>query len=99
MGFGSFCVGGEKSGGRTVRDFQTRFNEAFETRFRVEPNGGRLVAKAVVYSSSRLRLVHFRSSSYTLSLMPGQPTFACRKQFLLTLQVEGTSVVRQAGRE
>jgi AraC family transcriptional activator of tynA and feaB len=99
MGFDSFCIGGERSGGEDAHAFQSRFNETFETRLRIEPNDGVLVAKAIAYSSNRLRLVHLRSSTYTMSLMPGLPASACKKWFLVTLQVQGTSIVRQDGRE
>src|SRR5271154_2542072 len=88
MGFGLFCVGGRRSGPQSARDFQRRYNETFETRFRVEPNDGILVAKAIAYSTSRLRLAHLRSSSYTMSLMPGQPASSCKKQFLVTFHTQ-----------
>jgi AraC-like DNA-binding protein len=99
MGFSSFCAGGRKSGDEGVRDFQSRFNETFETRLRVDPKDGILVAKTIAYSSSRLRLALVRMSSYTMSLMPGQPASTARKQFLVTLQTEGVSHVRQDGRD
>jgi AraC family transcriptional activator of tynA and feaB len=97
MGFDWFCVGGKRPG--SARDFQARFNETFETRFRVESNGDVLVAKAIAYSSTRLRLVHLRSSTFTMSLMSGQPAPTCKKQFIVTFQAQGTSIVRQDGRE
>src|ERR1700730_1278366 len=97
MGFDWFCVGGKRPG--SARDFQTRFNETFETRFRVESNGDVLVAKAIAYSSTRLRLVHLRSSTFTMSLMSGQSAATCKKQFIVTFQTQGTSIVRQNGRE
>jgi AraC family transcriptional regulator, positive regulator of tynA and feaB len=99
MGFGLFCVGGRRSGPQSARDFQRRYNETFETRFRFEPNDGILVAKAIAYSTSRLRLAHLRSSSYTMSLMPGQPASSCKKQFIVTFQAQGISTVRQDDRE
>jgi AraC family transcriptional activator of tynA and feaB len=99
MGFSSFCVGSKRSGSEGARDFQARFNKAFETRLRVDPNDGILVAKTIAYSSSRLRLAHLRASSYTMSLMPGQPVPTGMKQFVATFQTQGTSNVRQDGRE
>lgn len=99
MGFGLFCAGGRRSVGDGAHDFQRRLNETFETRFRVEQNGGILVAKAAVYSSSRLRLLHLRSSTYKMSLMPGQPAATCKRQFLVAFQEQGMSTVRQDGRE
>jgi AraC family transcriptional regulator, positive regulator of tynA and feaB len=97
MGFDWFCVGGKRPG--SARDFQARFNETFDTRFRVESNGDVLVAKAIAYSSTRLRLVHLRSSTFTMSLMSGQPASTCKKQFIVTFQAQGTSIVQQDGRE
>jgi AraC family transcriptional regulator, positive regulator of tynA and feaB len=99
MGFGSFCVGRERSVRDSARDFQAKFNETLETRFRLEPKDGGLVAKVTVYSSSRLRLALLRSSSHTMSLMPGQSASTDKKQFLVTFQAEGTSIVRQSHRE
>ena len=99
MGFSSFCAGSRGPGGDKARDFQARFNETFETRLRVDPNDGILVAKTIAYSSSRLRLAHVRASSYTMSLMPGQPSSTGKRQFVVTLQTQGTSNVRQDGRE
>src|SRR5712664_3328186 len=99
MGFSSFCAGSRGPGGDKARDFQARFNETFETRLRVDPNDGILVAKTIAYSSSRLRLAHVRASSYTMSLMPGQPSSTGKRQFVVTLQTQGTSNVQQDGRE
>ena len=95
----SFCVGRTNSAGGGAREFQSRFNETFETRFRLEPEGGALIAKVIAHSSGSLRLAHLRSSSHTMSLMPGQPASSSKGRFVLTLQVEGTSIVRQRGRE
>jgi AraC family transcriptional activator of tynA and feaB len=97
MDFDWFCVGGKRPG--SARDFQARLNKIFETRFRVESNGDVLVAKAIAYSSTRLRLIHLRSSTFTMSLMSGQPAPNCKKQFIVTFQAQGTSIVRQDGRE
>jgi AraC family transcriptional regulator, positive regulator of tynA and feaB len=99
MGFSSFCVGSRRSGVEGARDFQARFNETFQTRLRVDPKDGILVVKTIAYSSSRLRLAHLRASSYTMSLMPGQPASAGMKQFVATFQTQGASIVRQDGRE
>jgi AraC-like DNA-binding protein len=98
MEVSSFCVGraGSASGG--AREFQSRFNETFATRFRLEPKGDALVAKVTAQSSGSLRLAHLRSSSQTMSLMPGLPA-SNKARFVLTLQVEGMSTVRQHGRE
>jgi len=98
MEVSSFCVGGARSASAGAREFQSRFNETFETRFRLEPKGGALAAKVTVRSSGSLRLSHLRSSHQMTSLMPGLAS-PMKAQFLLTLQVEGTSIVRQHGRE
>jgi AraC-like DNA-binding protein len=99
MEISSFCVGGAKSAGGGAREFQSRFNETFETRFRLEPKGGTLVAKVTAHSSGSLRLAELRSSSQTMSLMPGLPASSGGGRFVLTLQVAGTSIVRQRDRE
>ena len=99
MTVSSFCVGMATSANGGAREFQAKFNKTFETRFRLEPKGGALVAKATVHSSGSLRLLHLRSSSQTMSLMPGLPASLGKWQFVLTLQAEGTSTVRQDGRE
>jgi AraC family transcriptional regulator, positive regulator of tynA and feaB len=99
MGFSSFCVGSRRSGSEGARAFQARFNQTFGTRLRVDPKDGTLVVKTIAYSSGRLRLAHLRASSYTMSLMPGQPVPAGMKQFVATFQTQGTSTVRQDGRE
>jgi AraC family transcriptional regulator, positive regulator of tynA and feaB len=95
----SFCVGRAKSTSGGAREFQSRFNEAFETRFRLEPKSGILVAKVTARSLGSLRLAHLISSSQMMSLMPGLPASSSKARFVLTLQVEGTSIVRQHGRE
>jgi hypothetical protein len=56
MEVSSFCVGRTKSISAGARDFQSRFNETFATRFRLEPKDGVLVAKVTAHSSGRLRL-------------------------------------------
>ena len=99
MEVSSFCVGRAESASGGAREFQSRFNEIFETRFRLEPKGGTLVAKVIAHSSGSLRLAHLRSSSQTMSLMPGLPASSHKGWFVLTLQVDGTSIVRQRGRE
>jgi AraC family transcriptional activator of tynA and feaB len=99
MKVSSFCVGRATSASGGAREFQTKFNKTFETRFRLEPKGGALVAKVTAHSSGSLRLVHLRSSSQTMSLMPGLPASSGKWRFVLTLQAEGTSIVKQGGRE
>lgn len=99
MEISSFCVGRAKSVSGGAREFQSRFNSTFLTRFRLEPEGGVLVAKVTAHSSGSLRLAHLRSSSQTMSLMPGQHASPSKGRFVLALQVEGTSIVRQHGRE
>jgi AraC-like DNA-binding protein len=99
MEVSSFCVGRAKSASGGAREFQSRFNATFETRFRLEPKGGVLVAKVTAHSSGSLRLAHLRSSSQTMSLTPGLQASPSKGRFVLTLQVEGTSIVRQHGRE
>ena len=95
MKVSSFCVGRAKSASGGAREFQSRFNETFQTRFRLQPKGGALVAKVTAHSSGSLRLADLRSSSQTMSLMPGLPASSSKGRFVLTLQVEGTSIVRQ----
>jgi AraC family transcriptional activator of tynA and feaB len=94
----SFCVGRRAVTGG-AREFQSRFNEKFGTRFRLAPNGGALVAKVTAHSSGSLHLADLRSSSQTISLLPGLPVSPGEQRFVLTLQVEGTSTVRQHDRE
>jgi AraC family transcriptional activator of tynA and feaB len=99
MDVSSFCVGRASSANGGAREFQSRFNSTFETRFRLEPKGEVLVAKVTAHSSGSLRLGHLRSSSQTMSLMPGLQANSSKGRFVLALQVEGTSIVRQHGRE
>ncbi len=99
MEVSSFCVGRAKSASGGAREFQSRFNQTFGTRFRLEPKGGALVAKLTAHALGSLRMAHLRSSSQTMSLMPGLPASSTKGRFVLTLQVEGTSIVRQHSRE
>ena len=99
MEVSSFCVGRAKSASGGAREFQSRFNETFETRFRLAPKGSALIAKVTARSSGSLRLSDLRSSSQTMSLMPGLPASGSKGRFVLTLQIEGMSIVRQRGTE
>ena len=99
MEVSSFCVGRAKSASGGAREFQSRFNETFETRFRLAPKGSALIAKVTARSSGSLRLADLRSSSQTMSLMPGLPASGSKGRFVLTLQIEGMSIVRQRGTE
>lgn len=99
MEVSTFCVGRAKSASGGAREFQSRFNETFETRFRLAPKGSALIAKVTARSSGSLRLADLRSSSQTMSLMPGLPASSSKERFVLTLQVEGMSIVRQRDTE
>jgi AraC-like DNA-binding protein len=94
----SYCVGRRAVTGG-AREFQSRFNEKFGTRFRLAPNDGALVAKVTAHSSGSLQLADLRSSSQTISLLPGLPVSSSKERFVVTLQIEGTSTVRQHDRE
>ena len=59
----SFCVGRRAVTGG-AREFQSRFNEKFGTRFRLAPNGGALVAKVTAHSSGSICARRRKRSHY-----------------------------------
>lgn len=82
-------------------DFQRRMNGHLNTRFELRPLGARAYDGAILqsYVSDRLRLADIRFTPHSTRLLPGRAPRGIRNSFLISWQIEGTSLVRQGGRE
>lgn len=81
--------------------FQRHMNGLLHTRFQLKPLDAHAYDGEILqsYVSDRLRLADIRFTPHSTRLMPGRASTEARNSFLVSWQIEGTSVVRQGGRE
>jgi AraC-like DNA-binding protein len=81
--------------------FQRQMNGLLNTRFQLTATGrcgydGEIMQSFV---TERLRLADIRFTPHSTRLLPGKPATRAVRNYLVSWQIEGASVVRQFGRE
>jgi AraC family transcriptional regulator, positive regulator of tynA and feaB len=91
---------GRDEGSVSQDSFQKDLNRSLSIRFRIEPTGNEPFAfRMTTFVAKRLRCADIRFSSHKTSLLPGILQRGQESSFLLSVQPEGETLVRQSGRE